>query len=133
VVAELLGPMLHADDERGLPAAQLAELARDEPADGEEIARGVDLVEAEQVVDQLRRIRRPRARERAAERVEVEAGGDAGRAGVRVAARPAEAADRGVEAVDEDAGRSAEEVVHAAVHAELPGPRLGRLPRQRAG
>src|SRR5690606_33511175 len=131
VVLELLGAMLHADDERGRPAAQLAELARHEAADGEELARRVDLVEAEQIVEELGRIRRAGPGQRAAARIEVKARRDAGRAGRGVAARAAETADCGAEAVDEHVRSGDEEVVLAELHAELPAPRVAGVSGQR--
>src|SRR5690606_30432297 len=72
VVLDLLVAVLSADDDRRRPAAELADLARCEGIDREELAARVDLHEPEQVVDQLRRIRRAGAGERAAERVEVQ-------------------------------------------------------------
>src|SRR5690606_31758857 len=51
----------------------------------------------------------------------------------RIAARPAETADRRAEAIDEDVRRGDEEVVLAELHAELPAPRVARVATEGAG
>src|SRR5690606_16510234 len=119
-VLDFLGAVLRADDDRDRPARELADLARGVAVDRQELAARVDPHEAEKMLHQRRGIRRAGARQRAAERVEVEAWRDARRAPVAVGA--AEPDDRRIESVDEHVGRSDDEVVLAELSAELPGP-----------
>src|SRR5690606_28459586 len=107
-----------------------------EPFDGQQLAACIEAHEGEHVVQQRGRVRRAGSRQRRAEGIEVQAVAGAGRAGRRVAIRPAEAAYREIEAVYEHVGRTDEELVLAELSAELPDPHVvdvaGQRPRQAA-
>ena len=82
----------------------------------------VEALEADEMRQELGAVARAGARQRRAERVEVDARRHAARARRGIAAGAAEAADRIVEAVDEHVGRGNEEVVLAELRADLPIP-----------